>query len=458
MRHKCLRMLFRTTKLLTLVFGISPAAWTSPSHRQLRWRVRWIAPILLSTAWGLFSKGHMAAADPAPGTLPAELQSTLDCRAHAGRGCCTTHAQESTPSLYGLGRRANLCELPSVLGVAHARSCLRDRTVLLLGDSTMTETAHDIAVLLAQLGHDEAEQYLRNATRSSQPSALDLGDAGTASFYPNHRNMTIHIAASNTTLIHRFTGHHNISLNTGGTATFSAPEFQEELSCLLGEAVGCRTPDIILVNSGLHDHNPSQFRMHCARIAARLRARNRPFIFWRGCNFSPSWRANNTETSLVTYDNIAQSEFVGRGLGFINVSNVMVQLLCQWGGDITQFTPDGVHFGAIAFYHDEGHDPGISAYSSQAVLAAICAAMSAAAARLHDQHEEPTSDGATIQAFISQLLCAGSLCVACMVLTYSSSSTLGGFIAFVRRRRRTAAGGGVTSHLRGTSTRRDNSI
>ena len=48
---------------------------------------------------------------------------------------------------------------------------LRGKCLVLLGDSTMTETAHDLAVLLFGLTGAAFDSYLRRATRMPSPTA-----------------------------------------------------------------------------------------------------------------------------------------------------------------------------------------------------------------------------------------------------------------------------------------------
>lgn len=50
---------------------------------------------------------------------------------------------------------------------ARARKCLAEKYVVMLGDSTMSETMHDLVMLLSGLAsNDEAmQEYMANATR-----------------------------------------------------------------------------------------------------------------------------------------------------------------------------------------------------------------------------------------------------------------------------------------------------
>jgi hypothetical protein len=224
---------------------------------------------------------------------------------------CETSVR-TNEDVYGLEGGLQICEIFSVYDTLAARKCLRNKRVLLLGDSTMTETMHDLIIILSGANVSEAEQYMHMATRSS--SLVMLEDGTTTRMFPNHRNMTSYVPSSNTTLIHRFTGHHDFTQNYGGIDSFSHSDFQSTLSCLLGELVGCPNPDLVLVNSGLHDVRiPAEFAERVAQLATRLRRTNLPLIFWKGNIYNP--RIN----FLDAYDISARFEFERRGKSILNI-------------------------------------------------------------------------------------------------------------------------------------------
>ena len=55
----------------------------------------------------------------------------------------------------------------ALLDTARAHACLKGMRVVMLGDSTMTETMHDLALLLSGLGSqpEAMAEFLQNATR-----------------------------------------------------------------------------------------------------------------------------------------------------------------------------------------------------------------------------------------------------------------------------------------------------
>ena len=139
--------------------------------------------------------------------------------------------------------------------------CLRNKRVLLLGDSTTGETFHDLAILLSNIGSRpvELDAYILNATIKSSkehemwtyhlPNGVDIN------FFCCRRNLTLEIPRANISIIYRFIGHHDLVKNDFGVKTLTSPEMREELHCMLGTkgSGACPTPDLILLNSGLHD-------------------------------------------------------------------------------------------------------------------------------------------------------------------------------------------------------------
>lgn len=158
-----------------------------------------------------------------------------------------------------------------------ARTALAGKCVVLLGDSTMQETAHDIIILLSGIAGNPAllHSYLHQATRQNSFSKVcipfypanqtDLSfvamgqamppcnDGVDVYFHGSHRNMTAHIYSTRTVLRTRFTGHHILSNNMGGINTFFAPQFQVELDELLVRGCDGKPTDILIINTGHHD-------------------------------------------------------------------------------------------------------------------------------------------------------------------------------------------------------------
>ena len=92
--------------------------------------------------------------------------------------------------------------------------CLKDKRLVLLGDSTMIELANDLAILLSGLAvdRDALEQYLYRTTHVDENYAhYDLPNHVSEDYYGSHRNMTIHSKKSNTYIRMRYIGHSNLN-------------------------------------------------------------------------------------------------------------------------------------------------------------------------------------------------------------------------------------------------------
>lgn len=93
-------------------------------------------------------------------------------------------------------------------------SCLRNKRLVLLGDSTMIEFANDLAILLSGVASDRdaLEKYLFRTTRVSAGYAqYDLPNHVSEDYYGNHRNMTIYSKQLNIQIRMRYIGHANLN-------------------------------------------------------------------------------------------------------------------------------------------------------------------------------------------------------------------------------------------------------
>jgi hypothetical protein len=101
-------------------------------------------------------------------------------------------------------------------------SCLRNKRLVLLGDSTMIEFANDLAILLSGIASDSEalEKYLFRTTRVSAGYAqYDLPNHVSEVYYGNHRNMTIYSKQLNTHIRMRYIGHSNLNKEDMGLRT-----------------------------------------------------------------------------------------------------------------------------------------------------------------------------------------------------------------------------------------------
>lgn len=253
----------------------------------------------------------------------------------------------------GLERALPVCEALPFFQARQARQLLAHKRVLMLGDSTMEELAHDLVMLLADLNGKASEAYLTRATSINEKTrpalrAIPVGrDGGIATIHYTHRNMSADFPAHNISLVHRFTGHPLLDHIHFGIATFESREFANELSCLLGETSGCMRPDVVVVNSGLHDYNTTlpQFEATVVRLAARLR-RLGVRVVWLGNHDSAP--ANVLSRFLLpAFDEAAFRAFSRLGHRYVNTSRVIHQVTCLTDSE-TVLSNEGLHYGGAS--------------------------------------------------------------------------------------------------------------
>ncbi len=114
-----------------------------------------------------------------------------------------------------------LCGL-RLFDTAAARACLRGKRLVLLGDSTMAETAHDLAILLSGIATDSGRlhEHVNAATRVPAEAGMQrmqmpaLGGRGgddlegpvDITFRSTHRDMEIGLASLNISIVTRYIG------------------------------------------------------------------------------------------------------------------------------------------------------------------------------------------------------------------------------------------------------------
>lgn len=153
---------------------------------------------------------------------------------------------------------------------AAAARLLHGRCLILLGDSSMTETAHDLAVLLHGLGARDAAGYLHRAVRMPGLATAKLGRGKyqlrvpvgpsappnrssdfVVTFARTHRKMWF-TAPSDTVVLHRSIAHENVSGNGMGIAALGSDALRAELAAMAQYRCGSR-PRSLWLQSGYHD-------------------------------------------------------------------------------------------------------------------------------------------------------------------------------------------------------------
>ena len=195
--------------------------------------------------------------------------------------------------------------------------------------------------------------------------------AGQVDFFGNHRNMTITAPSLDTVIHHRFTGHFELSGNFLGIRTFTSPEFQRELACLLHEAgapgCGARRPDVLVVNSGMHDTETAVplFAAAMRELAQRLRE-------LQDSGVRVLWKGNNLLPKTHGLDVISRHYVEEAGLAFVNTEAVMKHFAEELAGGCCSDGHGGEHIGAIAAFHNASVRLTVSSLVTQEVLRHVC--------------------------------------------------------------------------------------
>ena len=151
-------------------------------------------------------------------------------------------------------------EVSALHDMNKALKCMRNKRIVMLGDSSVAEVFHDLALLFSGISSEPLKDtmlaYVMKATKREKGGGretwrYDLPNDVFVEFHGLHRrNMTLY-APNNVVVRYRFTGHYDPAKNLMGIDTFFDKNFEEELSCLLGvnkDTYDCPRPDILLIN------------------------------------------------------------------------------------------------------------------------------------------------------------------------------------------------------------------
>ena len=267
-----------------------------------------------------------------------------------------------------------------------ARDCLQKKRVLLLGDSTMGEMFHDLAILLSSAAASQdtttnsyiMDDYVRKATtpqgrNEDREWRYDLKNDVYVEFYCCRRNMTIFAPDIGTEIHFRYMGHPQLKENYGGIDTFMEKEIRPEVLCMVGIDSACVRPDIILLNSGLHDRDvqPYEFKLVLTSFLKLLQKgyggtfkdykmkkdvdRNNifPRVLWKSDFLGCQNRAKIQRANIFALDNAAYEVTKKFQIPFMNVSKVqkyVPRYSHNYGENMKTklYTSDCVHYGSIS--------------------------------------------------------------------------------------------------------------
>ena len=276
------------------------------------------------------------------------------------------------------------------------RACLAGKRLLLLGDSVMEEVNFDLAILLSGVAKskDKLSYFVRDATSQdihadhSQYKILSSDYDVTMHYSHGRRNTTIIDNDIKTIIRHRFTGHASLRANNMGIDTFFHEAFQQELHCLLGftDHPDCPKPDIIILNSGLHDHKAEEqkdqdWQKDLNKFLTNLREHYKKL---KKGNVRIVWKGNlvtgqgGTAPHLQYLNDKAQETLDQFGIPFVNITKILTYVprhnkkLDGLDGGIDMYTPDGIHYGTIGRSKDSDCVGTVSMLITQTILNDLC--------------------------------------------------------------------------------------
>ena len=262
------------------------------------------------------------------------------------------------------------------------RHCLKGKYVVFLGDSSLTETVHDVIYLLTGLAanrdtwdyyfdnvvnHDNAMKETKNFKQTYGHASANL----TVDKEAGHRNMTFSLSRYNVRIRHRFNGGINLENNMDGVLGMLDPTVINEYKCLLGEhSSGCRRPNIVIMQSGYHDTFENA-KFGIPRVMKMLRgAKDRgTHVFWLSTR-----NIFHQKEELSKINNLAKEQSSFYGIPFIDQDITATRFNQTFANqELTNelFESPNFHVGSINFMQDMDK-LAFSSYLTQKLLSNIC--------------------------------------------------------------------------------------
>ena len=117
--------------------------------------------------------------------------------------------------------------LDNIFDQRRTMNCLKNKRILVLGDSVLEEFHMDISILLSGIGSNEklVNNFIYFAgSKTPRGTFYRLPNKVLLYNHPNRRNITIISEESQTYLRHRFMGHYDIKSNYYGVRSFIEPK------------------------------------------------------------------------------------------------------------------------------------------------------------------------------------------------------------------------------------------
>lgn len=252
----------------------------------------------------------------------------------------------------------------------HLIKRLHGKCLILLGDSTTAETAHDLAIIMGA----PFERYVYSATRmnySSPNRTIQTNESGTpliARFFPSHRNFTVQSASPwDAVVFHRFIGHYSLYGNYQGIRALGHAEIRREIEHDAASACGNRSREVWL-NSGAHDPEARPEETHAAHLGTSFSVAARSALIWAE-TLAPMRLWLSRHSSAPHNQHCARRDYECRGSIFhLEAIEAWWRQEVQprpgwkyidhhdaWACEQAAESDVPLHTGAIALYHDTSY-------------------------------------------------------------------------------------------------------
>jgi len=271
--------------------------------------------------------------------------------------------------------------------------CMKDKYILLLGDSTIVENLNDMVLLLAG-GPKKVNpgQFYQDVTHVPHSGVLkyDTLEGEMVNTYTGrNRNQTVSLNGLNLHMKYRFTGAAKLAGNCGGLEVLLQDTVRQEIDSLVKN--GGRKPDAIIIHSAMHDMcNAQLHKNHLKSFYGSIDKVGEEFIkpwveqgikvIWRGSYRFPAESQSIENPALGDYrvpaklDLLAKETVEKHGGTYVDIADLLGNVHDESGccSSIGSATTTFPHLGAVSVYHTPKAATFLSQLVSYKLLDAIC--------------------------------------------------------------------------------------
>jgi hypothetical protein len=271
--------------------------------------------------------------------------------------------------------------------------CMKDKYILMLGDSTIVENLNDMILLLAGGPKKvNADKFYQDVTHQQHNGILKYNTAAgemVSTYMSRNRNQSISLPGQNTLIKYRFTGAAKLAANCEGLEVLLQDKVKQEIDMLVEN--GGRKPDTIIIHSAAHDMCHTQLKKdHLSSFYGSIDKVGtelvKPWVeqginvIWRGAYRFPNEEQSVEQPKLGDYripaklDYLAKKTMLKHGAKFVDTASLIANVhddsgCCSTIGATTATFP---HLGAVSVYHNARAATFLSQLATYQMLDAIC--------------------------------------------------------------------------------------